>query len=134
MASDRLRGNPEKRVILDSNAILMLFEFSVDLESELTRLLGSYKIIIPKPIFNELVFLSKEGKGQKKNNANASLKLIKKYDIVDVEAKDADESVFLLAQKIDGIVVTNDRDLRKRLKKNSISVVYLRGKKRLELD
>lgn len=134
MASDRIWGNPEKRVILDSNAILMVFEFSIDLESELMRLIGNYKIIVPKPIFDELIFLSKEGKGQKKNNAKASLELIRRYDIVDVEAKDADESVFLLAKKSNGIVVTNDRELRKKLKENSISVVYLRGKQRLEID
>ena len=46
MASDRLWGNPDKKVILDSNAILMLFEFSIDLRSELTRLLGKYEVII----------------------------------------------------------------------------------------
>jgi rRNA-processing protein FCF1 len=134
MASDRLWRNPEKRVILDSNAILMLFEFSIDLESELTRLLGRYKIIIPKPIFDELIFLSKEGKGQKKVNAKASLNLVERYEIIDINAKDADESVLLLAKKTDGIVVTNDRELKKRLKENSISVVYLRGKQKLVID
>jgi rRNA-processing protein FCF1 len=134
MASDRLWGNPEKRVILDTNAILMLFEFSIDLESELTRLLGKYKIIVPKPIYNELIFLSQEGKGQKRVNAKASLDLVKKYEIIDIDAKDADESVLILAKKTNGVVVTNDRELKKRLKKNSISIIYLRGKQKLTLD
>jgi rRNA-processing protein FCF1 len=134
MAFDRLWRNPEKRVILDSNAILMLFEFSIDLESELTRLIGKNRIIIPEPILRELVFLSKKGKGQKKVNAKAALKLIKDYDIVEIDTMNADESVFLLAKKLNAIVVTNDRELRDRLKKNSISVVYLRGKQRLELE
>ena len=133
MASDRLRGNPEKRVILDSNAILMLFEFSIDLDSELTRLVGKHRIIIPEPILRELVFLSKEGKGQKKFNAKAALQMIKNYDTVEIDAKNPDESDLLLAKKLNAYVVTNDRELRHRLKKNSIYVVYLRGKQRLEL-
>ena len=133
MASDRIWGNPEKTVILDSNAILMLFEFSIDLESELTRLLGKHKIIIPKHIFEELNYLSTQGKGKKKINAKASLDLIKKYSIVKIDAKNADESVYLLAKKTNGFVVTNDRVLREKLKENSIPVIFLRGKKKLEL-
>ena len=133
MASNRIWGNPEKTVILDSNAILMLFEFSIDLESELTRLLGKYKILIPKPIFEELNYLSTQGKGKKKIFAKASLDLIKKYNIVKIDAKNADESVNLLAKKTNGFVVTNDRVLREKLKDNSIPVIFLRGKKKLEL-
>ena len=55
MASDRLRRNrTTKTVVLDSSAILMVFEFSVDIERELSRILGSYKIIVPKTIFKEV--------------------------------------------------------------------------------
>jgi len=133
MASNRLRGNSAKTVILDSNAILMLFEFSVDLESELTRLLGQYKIIIPSTIVEELIYLSKKGRGQKKINAKASLELIKEYNIYNIDTNDADESVFLLAKKTNGIVVTNDKELRKKLKEISIRVIFLKGKKTLEL-
>ena len=133
MAFNRLWGNPEKTVILDSNAILMLFEFSLDLESELIRLLGKYKIIIPSPVVKELIFLSNEGKGQKKINAKASLELIKKYDIFDIDAKTTDNAVLITAKKTNGIVVTNDKELRKKLKEISIKVIFLKGKKTLEL-
>jgi rRNA-processing protein FCF1 len=134
MASDRLWGNPDKKVILDSNAILMLFEFSIDLRSELTRLLGKYEVIIPEPIIDELTFLSENGKGKQKMLSKASLKLIKEYKIVKIEAKNPDESVYLLAKKTNGVVVTNDVDLRKKLKKEKIPVIFLRAKKRLELN
>ena len=134
MASDRLWGNPDKKVILDSNAILMLFEFSIDLRSELTRLLGKYEVIIPEPIIEELIFLSENGKGKQKIMSKASLKLIKEYKIVKIEAKNPDESVYLLAKNTNGVVVTNDVDLRKKLKKEKIPVIFLRAKKRLELN
>ena len=38
------------------------------------------------------------------------------------------------AEKYSGIVVTNDRELRKRLKDISIKVIYLRNKRHLVLD
>ena len=134
MAFNRLWGNPEKTVILDSNAILMLFEFSLDLESELTRLLGKYKIIIPSPIIEELIFLSEEGRGQRRINAKASLELIKKYDVFNIDTKTADEAVLHTAQKTNGIVVTNDKELRQKLKELSIRVIFLKGIKTLELN
>ena len=134
MASDRLRGDrKEKVVILDSSAILSLFEFSIDLEDELTRLLGSYHILLTSPIFEELKFLSKNGKGKKRQNAKASLELIKRYEIMDAEGI-GDDSLIYLAQKLNGIVVTNDRELRKRIKNVFLKTIYLRGKNKLILE
>ena len=135
MASDRLWGDKiHKTVILDSSAILMSFEFSIDLEKELTRLLGMYRIVIPSPIVRELEFLSERRNGEKKSKAKASLKLIEKYDTIDVDEKDGDSSIVKLANKTKGIVVTNDRELRNRLKELNLSVIFLRAKKKLVLE
>ena len=57
----------EKTVILDTSAILMLFEFSIDLEDELIKLLGRFHILVPSPIIEELKLLSKHGNGKKVN-------------------------------------------------------------------
>ncbi len=136
MALDRIwRNREEKIVILDSNAIMMLFEFSIDLEDELTSLLGKYHVIVPKQIIEELKFLSKHGKGKKKLIAKPALEFVNRYD---VSPKDTDEkgdnAVFHLAKKLSGIVLTNDRILRKRLREESLHVIYLRGKKQLVLE
>ena len=134
MASDRLRGDrSEKTVILDSSAVMMLFEFSIDLEDELTRLLGKFNIVVPSPIYEELSFLSEQGKGKKKLIARPALEIIKKYEVVDVEGK-GDDSVLNLAKKLNGIILTNDRELRRRAKKLGLHNIYLRGKKTLEMD
>jgi len=134
MASDRLRRNPkEKRVILDSSSIMMLFEHSIELEDELTRLLGKVEIIVPRPIINELIYLSKNGKGRKKRLAKPALDLIKDYKVIESEGK-GDDSVLYLAKKLHAVVVTNDKELRNRVKEESLKTVYLRGKKRLVLD
>jgi len=134
MASYRIWGNREEKiVILDSNATMMLFEFSIDLEDELIRLLGKYHMVVPKPIIEELEFLSKHGKGKKKFIAKPALEFVKRYDIVDIDEK-GDNAVMNLAKKLSGIVLTNDRELRKRLKAESLHFIYLRGRNRLVLE
>ena len=135
MASNRLWRNRDKIVVLDSSSIMMLFEFSIDLEDELTRLLGKYHIIVPKPIVEELKFLSEHGKGKKKIIAKPALTLLKKYEIVYVEKNISwDEAVFHLTKKFNGIALTNDKDLRKKLREASLHSIYLRGKKQLVLQ
>ena len=134
MASDRLRGNRDgKIIILDSSAVMMLFEFSIDLEDELTRLIGKHRILLPSPIIEELRFLSENGKGKKRQNAKAALDLIKRYETVEEQGA-GDDSVLFLAQRLKGIVLTNDRELRKRAKQASLKTIYLRGKNRLALE
>ena len=134
MASDRLWGDrKEITVILDSSAVLMLFEFSIDLDDELNRLIGKHHVILPSPIVEELRFLSEHGKGKQRQNSKAALELIKRYEIID-ETGNGDDSVLLSAQKHGGIVLTNDRELRKRAKAAFLQTIYLRGKNRLALE
>jgi rRNA-processing protein FCF1 len=112
---------------------MMVFEFSINLEDELTRLLGKYHIIIPKPIHDELTYLAQHGTGKKRQIAKPSLDLIKNFEILDSEG-DADDSVLFLAKKHNGVVVTNDKNLRKRAKNVSLKTIFLRGKQRLMLE
>ena len=98
MASNRLWRNPkEKTVILDSSSIMMLFEHSIDLEDELTRLLGKVKILVPKPIVDELIYLSENGKGRKKRLARPALEIIKNYEVTESEGNGVDSVLLFLS-------------------------------------
>ena len=133
MAFDRIWGDKiNKTVILDSSAILMFFEFSIDWEKELGKLLGGYHLVVPTAVVQELQILATRNAGQKK--AAAALKLIAKYDTIAQEADTADEALMKIAEKTQGIVVTNDTELRERLKNRGFPVIFLRGKKKLILD
>jgi rRNA-processing protein FCF1 len=136
MASNRVRGDRKIRyVILDTNAILMCFEFSIDLENEIFSLIGNSHIIVPEPIYEELKILSTKGKGNKRIKAKGAIGLIKKYDIVSLDYDlSGDTAIFKYAKDLNAFVVTNDKELRKKLKNESISVIYLRGKQKLVLD
>lgn len=132
MASNRIWSF--KTVILDSSAVLMIFEFSVDLEAELTRLLGRHKIVIPKSVFDELRFLSQQQDGRRRQIAKAAMQFIKKFEIVNTKIENADDAIFNLAKETDWVVVTNDKELRKRLRNVLLPVIFLRGKKTLMLE
>jgi rRNA-processing protein FCF1 len=133
MASDRVRGDKiNKTVILDTSALLSFFEFSVDWETELGRILGSYSVVIPSAVVSELQILQQNRKTQRR--AAAALHLISKYEIIDDNAQTADDACVTIAEKIKGIVMTNDGGLRERLRKQGYPVIFLRGKKRLFLD
>jgi rRNA-processing protein FCF1 len=137
MASNRLWGNRDNKiVILDTNAIFMLFEFSIDLEDEIVNLIGKSSIIVPKPIIDEIKLIINKGKNYKKKIAQNSLKIIEnKYKIVDLNInKKGDDALIDYAKELSGIVVTNDKDLKKRLRIEKISVIFLRGKNRLNIE
>jgi rRNA-processing protein FCF1 len=110
----------------------MFFEFSVDWKKELDRLVGAYRLIVPEAVVRELTVLSTQKKGQKK--ALAALKLIENLERGEDSASLADEALLHIAQRTQGIVVTNDTVLRHRLKKQGNLVIFLRGKKKLVLD
>jgi rRNA-processing protein FCF1 len=113
-------------VILDTNALLMQFEFKINLKDELTKLLGVYEIQIPSSVLNELENL-------KDKYSSSAFKFALKYKIIMTEKK-GDESILTIAKELNAVVVTNDRILRKRLKLNGIRVIYLRQKSYLALD
>ena len=135
MASDRVRGNSqEKIVILDTNAILMVFEFSIDLHQELTRLLGLYHLVVPTAVVSELTTFVKKGGGVKAQRAKAALQIVQTMEKKETAGFTGDDAVVHLAQQLHGVVVTNDRALRFRLKEEVIPVIFLRKKQYLCLD
>jgi len=112
----------------------MCFEFSVDWERELTRLLGAYDVLVPCAVVHELVNLSECENDHRKKKALAALKLIEKYPTIEEVTRAADDAILKIAQRMSTVVFTNDTELRKRLISHHIPVVFLRGKKRLALE
>lgn len=136
MASDRLRGNSNVTpVFLDTNAVFTIFEFSLDVESELSGLLGSFTIYIPLAVVHEIEIILENGKGKQKFLAKPSLQFIKRYSIWNHPKYDtADDALLYEAEKNGAVVVTNDGELRNRLKEQKIPRIFLRGKQRLVLE
>lgn len=109
-------------VILDANALIMPFQFDLNLDSELERLFGNHEIYVPSSVKWEL-----KGLGRKD-----ALSLSRKYEEIEVSKK-GDEGVLEAAEILDGVIVTNDKGLKKRALKNNFPVAYLRSSSHLQL-
>ncbi|MCX6675127.1 MAG: DNA-binding protein [Methanothrix sp.] len=120
------------KVILDTNALMAIEQFGVDIFSELQRL-GYDKCLVPTSVLAELENLAaKAKKGSDKIAAHVALELAKRCSVVRKVDMDADLDVEKLALSNGAAVFTNDKALKKRLFSNGITVIYLRQGRYLE--
>ncbi len=108
-----------RAVVLDTNALLMPFEAKLNLDLELRRLLGDCRVVVPGPMLGEL-------KRCGAKHSKAAIALARKYEIIPTESS-GDEAIMELARKLGAYVVTNDKELRSRLRAEGIPLVYLRS-------
>jgi rRNA-processing protein FCF1 len=121
-----------KTVIVDTNALMMPAQKGIDLENEVTRLVGKCEITVPSIVVEEINNLVQRD-GQIRSAARVAQTLIKRFRIVKTSGR-GDQGIVDYARKIQGIVVTNDKELKKELKDTRIPVIYLRGNNHLELN
>lgn len=110
----------------------MPVQYGIQLEKEILRLLGSCEIIVPSTVQHEIENLEKR-EGEMRAAARVAKDLVPRFTLVPANGH-GDTSIVELARKTRGIVVTNDNNLRKTLRGLNLPVIYLRGKKRLELE
>lgn len=113
-------------IVLDANALLMPFQFKINIDRELKRLFGEVPVFVPSSVLGELSNIMDK-------NAKAALALARKYQIVETELS-GDDAVLDIAQKRSAAVVTNDKELIKRLRSVGIPVIRLRGECYLVAD
>ena len=113
-------------VVLDTNALLMPFEIKMNLDLALRELLGEARIVVPGPLVGELKHLDHKFAG-------AALSLARKYEIIPTVTT-GDNSVMELAKKTGGYVLTNDKELRRRLRREKIPIIILRSGTHLAID
>ena len=121
-----------RTVIVDSNALMMPVQNGIDLESEITRLLGTCHITVPSSVVDEIDHLA-EKSGAIRSAARVAQQLIKRFRVVTTPGR-GDQSIINYAKKVQGIVVTNDKDLKKELRDKELPVIYLRGNNHLEIN
>ncbi|MFX1388371.1 MAG: PIN domain-containing protein [Promethearchaeota archaeon] len=138
-------------IVIDSNFILLPFQFKIDYLDEIRSLIeGNLRFIIVQQILNEL-----ESKKRREKKSTKFKRLLEsglyyieknkeKFDIeILEEVKKNNETTddFLLRMLKDLkmetqniYLATNDSDLRKSAKEIGISVIFLRQKKYLSVD
>ncbi|HLC50684.1 MAG TPA: hypothetical protein VJI97_04640 [Candidatus Nanoarchaeia archaeon] len=124
-----------RRIILDTNFLMVPLQFKVDIFSEIERICNfQYKIYIFEQTIEELNVIIKDQKGKDKKAAQFALKIIKSKDIEILKAEgDYVDNIIIQNRKDDDLVATTDLDLKKKLLERYISVIVLRQKKYLQL-
>ena len=124
-----------KKIILDTNFLLIPIQFKIDIFSELDRICDfNYKLLIFEQSIYELKNIIEKQSRKHKKAAEFALKLIglKNIEIIKSDEKDVDSLILENLDK-DIIIATQDIELRKKLLKKRVSVIMLRQKKYLQL-
>ncbi len=117
-----------RTVLLDANALLLPFQFRLNLEVELRRLLGEVDIAVPTPVLEEVRLLATHDRA-----AKAAERLASKYRAVEGHGS-ADDALLELGLALRAVVVTSDQPLLDRLKKEGVPRVFLRSRSHLALE
>ena len=125
MASHRIRGYP---VILDTNAFFLPFQFGINLDSELSRVTGEYRLLTTRSVWRELQMLA----SRKEKHSREAILLFDHLspEVVDLDGS-ADDDLISLAKDVGGAILTQDSELRHRALRNGVPVILLRAGKHL---
>jgi rRNA-processing protein FCF1 len=127
-----------KRVVLDTNFLLLPCTERIDVFTEIARLImESYELVTPAGVIKELERI-REGigvKGQHKTAASVALKLIEKKKVRILEGAggvDAQITQFAAEDPANTIVCTNDKALRRTLRGMGAAVIGMRSRTHLD--
>lgn len=117
----RVPANPHPvRIIIDTNALMMPFQFGINIDVELQRLFGFWKIFVPRCVITEL-----EGLSRTNPHAKAGLSLARHYETVDTSLG-GDDGVLEALRSRGNLLLTNDKELKGRATGLGYRVIYLR--------
>ena len=119
-------------VVLDTNFLIDLLKYKIDIR-EIEGIVGARcELITLDGVIDELKKIAKSRKKSSKY-AKLALKLIDfhKIKIIPSPEKNTDKALIFLARN--AMIATNDKKLRKKLKKIGMKTIYLRAKKHLAM-
>lgn len=116
-------------ILIDSNFFLIPFQFGVDVVGELRKKFPGKEVFTLGVCYEEL-------KNKEESKADLAIEYIDKQD---VEIKEtghqahADDQILEYTRKNNVAVCTQDKELKKRLKKEDVKVIILRSYSTLEV-
>ena len=124
-----------KKVIVDTNFLLIPGQFKVDIFSEIKRIMDdSYELCIVKQTLMELNKLVIEGKVVDRFAAKLAIVLIRQKDLKIlrsfIQRKSADDAIVAISDK-NTLVATQDKALRTRVRGKGGKIIGMRQKKYL---
>jgi rRNA-processing protein FCF1 len=116
-----------KKVLLDTNFLILIAKYKIHLFAELRRIMNTtYKVYTLSTVIDEIKALQK---GKTKSHAALALKYTKKTIIKQVKGN-VDNTLTSLANK-NMFIATHDKELKKRVKARGAQIIFIRQKKYL---
>ncbi|MCS7364064.1 MAG: hypothetical protein NDF54_01330 [archaeon GB-1867-035] len=136
---DDFSSGVEGRVIVlfDSNMLLMAVQKPFNLFDEVYRVLNrAYRPVVLSAVKSELDYLANFGSPKERRESRLALELVKRCEVVDFSfSDDADNAIIEFTRKHGRVVVaTNDIELRRKLRKLGVPVIFMRGFDHLDLE
>lgn len=120
-----------KLVLLDTNFVLDLYKFRIHLDEIDAILDEAYELWVPENVLSELEELTLKGKDEEARKT--MLKVLRTYPVLPLQGA-VDASLIEYAREHDCVVCTNDRALRKNLRKIGKKAIFVRSKSHLEIE
>ena len=128
----------ETKVILDANFLFIPIQFNLDIFDELQKILNRrFVSIVLSSTLKELEGLTQSKLLKTQKQAENALKLVDKCKFVSIKKncnETFDDVIVRISSEWKCIVATNDRNLKQKLREKGVPVIYMRQKKRLELE
>ncbi|MBW2966170.1 hypothetical protein KY342_03635 [Candidatus Woesearchaeota archaeon] len=129
-----MEENKIKKILLDTNFLLIPSQFNIDIFSEIDRImLANYKLYVLDKSIDELkkIITDKKQKLKNKKAAKLALQLIKTKKPNIIKTKQDKPVDDIIADLKGYIIATQDINLKKRLKFKKTKIITLRAKKKL---
>jgi rRNA-processing protein FCF1 len=141
MATNRSRNSkslkPKRGVLLDTNFLFIPHRHKIDIFKEIEDLLTpNLNFYLLEANIKELDYMKEKAYPSLLKEIEFAENLTEKCIILKTEREDSptDDLILQMALEKDIPVATNDKELRKRLKKERIPVIFLRQTSYLELE
>lgn len=127
-------------VVIDTNFIVVPAQFGVDIFTEAERVLErKVEFVVLSSAVDEIEKKMEEAtKRTEKLQFRIAKDLIERCRVVDVDPNSkqvsVDSQLLDYASSVEGVLATNDRELRQRARAKGVPVLFLRGKKILMLE
>ncbi len=147
------------KVILDTNFLLVPFQFNIDVKEEIAKMIDrKYELCTTDGVLQELESLTKDrnryparsatdaatkGRSQNRRKLKRNLKHLKllkcalsfasDMTVLKTGVKDVDAALVSLASQ-ENIVCTNDKVLKEKIRKKGAPVIFMRQKRYLAVD
>lgn len=123
---------------MDSSFLFIPCQFNVDIFEELAKIINrQFEPIILSPTYKELQRITESQSTKLRRQATFALGVTQKCRQIDAERHEGeshDDIIVRVSTELNYCVATNDRALRKRLRRKNVPVIYLRQKSHLAVD